>query len=490
MEDSDYLILRSDKASVRELALFYATGRNAGKVLEAGPEPLSGAQFDRDYRLIIVISIILCRIVAFFRKPLEIFGLLLEFFLNFWSLNGGGLFEIITNVLTGKIVVPQRGSATYFSISGHIDTRLDLHKFHNESTKEEIQEMMQNPSKMEGRALMDLCAMASKLAYENANVVNNVVTNQWKMHFVEFFNCWNEYQKQRSTQVFILCDKPFDANLILITFRGTEPFDSDDWITDLDYSWFQIPQLGKIHMGFLEALGLGSRSQIPALESHLQNPALSSVDNLIAYYAVRNKLKTLLKNNKNAKFIITGHSLGGALAILFPAILLYHEEMEIMERMECVYTFGQPRVGNEELERFMREKLSSPVEKYFRVVYCNDVVPRLPFDDRVFLFKHFGTCLYYDSLYVEKKMREEPNSNYFGMRYILPIYFNAGWELMRGFIMKYVYGDEYKETWVSILFRVFGLIMPGISEHLPINYVNCARLGRFDDNKEFSNLEE
>nr|GEW31766.1 putative alpha/beta-Hydrolases superfamily protein [Tanacetum cinerariifolium] len=111
---------------------------------------------------------------------------------------------------------------------------------------------------------------ASKLAYENATVIKNVINLHWKMHFVDFYNCWNEYQKERSTQVFIFCDKPKDANLIVVSFRGTEPFDADDWITDFDYSWYEIPNLGKVHMGFLEAMGLGNRSNTSSFQEVIQ----------------------------------------------------------------------------------------------------------------------------------------------------------------------------------------------------------------------------
>lgn len=214
-----------------------------------------------------------------------------------------------------------------------------------------------------------------------------------------------DYQKERSTQVFVLCDKPEDANLILISFRGTEPFDADDWITDFDYSWYEIPNLGKVHVGFLEAMGLGDRANTSTFSYNLQDSVERSgfqMEELDAYNIVRRKLKSLLSQHKNAKLVLTGHSLGGALAILFPIILVLHEEVEVMQRLLGVYTFGQPRVGDLELCRFMEARLNLPVPRYFRVVYCNDLVPRLPYDDKIFLYKHFGVCLYYDSFYREQ----------------------------------------------------------------------------------------
>lgn len=244
-------------------------------------------------------------------------------------------------------------------------------------------------------------------------------------------HCYSEYQKEHSTQVFIMCDEAEDANLIVVSFRGTEPFDADDWITDFDYSWYDIPKLGKVHMGFLEALGLGNRVNTSTFQMHLQaesvessNPNVidakevrsfpdsrmrsdkkelkASMGKMTAYYSVRRKVKELLKQHENAKFVVTGHSLGGALAILFPTVLLLHEEEEMMQRLLGIYTFGQPRVGNRELGKYMEARLDHPQTRYLRVVYCNDLVPRLPYDDKTFLYKHFGMCLYYNSLYIEK----------------------------------------------------------------------------------------
>ncbi|RZR85628.1 hypothetical protein BHM03_00012646 [Ensete ventricosum] len=442
-----YLILRPDGGGLVDLARFLVSGGNARKFLQSseeedggGPGPIPG-----DHRWVILVSILVRRIIAFFGKPMAWCGMLVEFLLNLLSLNGG-LHGLLLSLLSGfqdylernSIAVHIRGSETFISAIGHLDSRVDLLMFDAASMRsEEESEEVAACSQVGRRAVMDLCMMASKLAYENDKAVAD------QMHFVEFYNCWNG-KKKKSTQVFILCDKRVDASIVLISFRGTEPFDPDDWNTDIDYSWYKIPKMGRIHMGFLEALGLGNRIQVSTLQFHLQGHSLKrsysatevnydtsslfverkdgslEMDKENAYYVVRSKLKELLHEHKKAKFIVTGHSLGGALAVLFPAVLLFHKEEELLKRLLGVIIF----------------------------------------------------------LFLMKNVEEEPNRNYFGLRYLLPEYMNAVWELIRSLSMRYAYGTEYKESWLSICLGIYGLLMPGVSAHSPVNYINSVRLGR------------
>ena len=75
----------------------------------------------------------------------------------------------------GKVVMPQRGSETFISAIGHLDGRINLYKSNY---------LVEGASGLQveigNRTVMDLCMMASKLAYENANVVRNVVNLHWK----------------------------------------------------------------------------------------------------------------------------------------------------------------------------------------------------------------------------------------------------------------------------------------------------------------------
>ncbi|XP_076884748.1 triacylglycerol lipase OBL1-like [Bidens hawaiensis] len=201
---------------------------------------------------------------------------------------------------------------------------------------------------------------------------------------------------------------------------------------------------GKVHAGFLKALGLQKSQELPKdIKSDNQNP--------YAYYLIRQKLKERLENNPNAKFFLTGHSLGAALSVVFPAILAYHNETDLLSKLEGVYTFGQPRVGDHQFGEHMKGVLASHGSRYLRFVYCNDLVPRVPFDSSDVYFKHFGDCHYYNSFCKGQVLPEEPNKNYFSILSIIPI----GW-------------------------RVTGLLIAGLSAHGPPDYVNITRLGSPD----------
>ncbi|KAJ7539493.1 hypothetical protein O6H91_11G096300 [Diphasiastrum complanatum] len=433
--------------------------------------------------------------------PLQIIGNSLELLLNTLSVNGG-FFGLMYLVLNRKPVKkPTDDPSIYYSLIGHLDwrTSLDRDLVVQHIGRSEINRSISKtlfPEENQGPLFMaELSVMSSKLAYENPQVIKRVVTKVWNMNFVAQYDCWNECQRRKSTGVFVFTDRDVDANVVVVAFRGTEPFNTYNWSTDFDFSWYKLPTLGRVHVGFLEALGLGDRNDLTTfaqihrklsrLDSMQPDESLSGLsedviaddEKLLAFDVVTKQVTDILQSNKNAKLYITGHSLGGALACLYSALLFCKQEDQVTDRIDGVYTYGQPRVGDKEFARYVDKKLCSPVNRYFRVVYCSDMVPRVPFDDHVSQFKHSGLCWYFDIFYSAKIMHEEPNKNYFSLLYLLPMEMYALWELIFSFFIAKIHGENYRESGSSTLFRLAGLLSPGVAAHSPVNYVNAVRLG-------------
>lgn len=423
------------------------------------------------HRNMIFLSLLILRVLKFLANPLKNFGSAIEDFLN------GILF------LRKEERSMYENSDGFISFIGQIDTRMELNK---------------DIKHGDARYYPALSMMASKLAYENEILIKTTISQRWKMNFVEFHNCYNEVQKQPTTQAFIMREETAEDDKIIVAFRGTSPFDADDWSTDFNFSWCEIDGIGKIHMGFVVALGLKKYYHKDEdysgefLKQITQDP-----ERPLAYYAIRDKLKEIMASNTRAKFIVTGHSLGGALAVLFPAVLALHGEVELLNKLEAIYTYGQPRVGNKYFGQFMKSKLREHNIKYYRIVYGHDIVSKLPWDNTMMTFKHFGTSIHFNSLYhgkiVEEQQQKSPKKEvrlkkYSRMlsgtvmklmKYILAV-LCAMWELMRGFIIGFTAGPYYREGWLLIGLRTLGILCPCAVNHNPQDYVNATMLASED----------
>ncbi|KAL2241674.1 uncharacterized protein LOC105177614 [Sesamum indicum] len=447
---SNYMLLKPEDAGFLDLAkMLFSSDIGKRKFIDC-PE---GAREPFGRRWIIFISVMVQKLLQATAKPMAAFGSGVENWLNLLTGNGG-LFGLVMNALKGKVVHPDKTSASFLSFIGNIDKRLELDTDISGGDK---------------RYYAVLSVMASKASYENPKYIESIVKDHWQMDFVGSYDFWNDYQEKATTQAFVLEDK---NDVIVVAFRGTEPFDADAWSSDFDLSWYELPGAGKIHGGFMKALGLHKNQGWPQEQDDTKPDT--------AYYAIRKLLKERLQKNDNAKFIVTGHSLGGALAALFPAILSLHEESWLLDRLEGVYTFGQPRVGDEEFGQYMKNIIEKHNINFYRFVYSYDMVPRLPYDDKTLMFKHFGTCIYYNSLYEGKVVAEEPDKNYFSLIWVIPKLINACWELIRSFIIRYTKGADYKEGGLLRMFRVIGILAAGVPNHCPQDYVNATRLGSPD----------
>jgi len=139
-----------------------------------------------------------------------------------------------------------------------------------------------------------------------------------------------------------------DTQDLYIVFRGS---DRDvDWINNLQFRQ-QIYPYGeeattdvRFHRGFMAA-----------------------------YFAVRDRLQTEVRQYPNCQLTITGHSLGGAVATIAALDLQYNITQHTGQAIQ-LYTFGAPRVGNAALVNSFRQR----VPMSYRYIYGWDVVTRVP----------------------------------------------------------------------------------------------------------------
>ncbi|BBH07801.1 alpha/beta-Hydrolases superfamily protein [Prunus dulcis] len=147
-----------------------------------------------------------------------------------------------------------------------------------------------------------LSAMASKASYENSACIETIVKNHWKgrINLINDFDSQSDninYQGKATTQAFLLRDKTCDQDTIVLAFRGTEPFDADAWCSDFDFSWYELYGVGKIHGGFMKALGLHKNDGWPKEEVKQDGKPPRPR----AYYAIRDMLNKLLKQNDESR---------------------------------------------------------------------------------------------------------------------------------------------------------------------------------------------
>ena len=146
------------------------------------------------------------------------------------------------------------------------------------------------------------------------------------------------FDSGRGTQAFLAQLKCTAGKqpMLILAFRGTETKSIDDIKTDAKVALMDAAQGGRVHPGFYKG-----------------------------FACVQDEIQAALDQYPDCPLYITGHSLGGALAVVATRYLTH-------PKSAATYTYGGPRVGDEAFFADFR----IPV---YRVVNAADVVARLPF---------------------------------------------------------------------------------------------------------------
>lgn len=185
-------------------------------------------------------------------------------------------------------------------------------------------------------------ANMSLLAYSDEAQLRNTFPAEANFHFLA------AHQNGYDTEAFVLADE----TAVIVAFRGTEESTLADWLSNLDNRMF--PQfMGNLHQGFWEA------------QDQIWQPLLEIIQQV---------------RKNNCPIWLTGHSQGGALAVVTARRLA---EAGIVAH--AIYTFGQPKVGDMLFSSNYEVVLP---HKTFRIYNEGDTVP----DNPTYLY-HVGQAI-------------------------------------------------------------------------------------------------
>ncbi len=149
--------------------------------------------------------------------------------------------------------------------------------------------------------------------------------------------------------------------ILAITFRGT--LSLADWLHDFDWlpaHYQPVANYGTVHKGFQAV-----------------------------YQVVRDSVLQQVRaaDQQFTRLIVTGHSLGAALAILAAPDLLHNRSSGGMRVTPEVHNFAGPRAGHGDFAKSFNREIAI----CFRVVNAWDIVPHLP--PPLALYEHVGEAV-------------------------------------------------------------------------------------------------
>jgi triacylglycerol lipase len=210
-----------------------------------------------------------------------------------------------------------------------------------------------------------ICAKASEAIYGTPEDTGGQATSQEALAGDGFTNfAWIDMETVFDDVCAFVASSP---GYNLLTFRGTKI--PQDWMEDLyctpvrfDWVFTAAPAIGEIHAGF----------------GHTLADRLTQITTEVA------------SRDQKKQLLVTGHSLGGALAAL--AAACFTVTGAAIRPVSGIYTFGQPRIG---LHDFCNTYSRILDGKLVRFVNKQDLVPRVPF--RGWDYSDEGTMIHFDS---------------------------------------------------------------------------------------------
>ena len=172
-------------------------------------------------------------------------------------------------------------------------------------------------------------------------------------------------------------------NILHVVFIGSNS--CKDWIVDIDF----IPIKLNMNASLTEDCLLNHNHSDFKIHRGIHYQFMQ------LYSYLKNKIKDFLDNSNflEHEIIISGHSLGGGLAII-SAIYFHHLLIELKKPHVKikVITIGAPRVLNKNLAEWYNNHLA---KNTWRIINHYDSIPNLPSNGKLFEYTHVDSIIIY-----------------------------------------------------------------------------------------------
>lgn len=242
-----------------------------------------------------------------------------------------------------------------------------------------------------------------------------------------------------------------DGSVVILAYRGTEPTNLVNWLTDADVVPDKIAfpfaeddaDHHAVHAGFYRNVRATRFVVAAALKRALEGRSVLDDDPEAGMPPMAQPMTTLY---------LTGHSLGGAMAALMAVMLTVEPPYRQLfgSAFSGVSTFGAPMVGSPDFANACAKDafLNRHVVRY---IYRKDLVPHLPpreSDE----FKHFGREYRYDLAWKksDKAVAQTPGDVLALIE--APLGFVASkFRLLRGLPFRYSLNDHGPQHYISAI---------------------------------------
>ena len=200
-------------------------------------------------------------------------------------------------------------------------------------------------------------------------------TSVWDCETCDVDNYYDNILVQNGEQVIFGYNQEYES--IFVSFRGSENI--QNWITNIQVSQTTpYPDYNiAVEKGFFK------------LFETLKPNIYTNVDALTRKY-------------NTTKLLITGHSLGAALATLYAFDILYYKKDY---KIHYLVTFGSPRVGNKEFAVIFE---SYPIYSK-RITHYYDVVPHVP--EEFMGYRHISQEVWYNEANTKYTLCNDENGS-------------------------------------------------------------------------------